>query len=150
MTSPTIKTARWLLVMLAAVLALSLASGVWAAPGQSGLRATVPTRTPKPETPAEPTAAPAQPTAAPAEPTAKPKENKPKPAQPTAPPAQPTLAVADAAAQQAAATVTVVAQAGYPESGADHTPRLLMGAAIVALGGTCVAIWATRRGRVTH
>ncbi|MFH1084848.1 MAG: LPXTG cell wall anchor domain-containing protein [Chloroflexota bacterium] len=145
MTRPTINTVRWLLAVAVATLMLSLASGVWAAPGQSGLRATVPTRTPKPEPTAQPTAVPAQPTAAPAQPTAKPQEPKPKPqpAQSTAP------AAAVPAAQQAAATATTVAQAGYPETGADHTPRLLMGAGMVSLAATA-AVWAVRRRRAAR
>jgi outer membrane biosynthesis protein TonB len=154
-----ISTGKWVAVIVAALMLLSITSSVWAAPGQSQLRQTVPTRTPtkevEVETPEPVTPEPATATPEPPKPTSKP--NKPQPTQvPTEAAAQPTQAAvptqggAGDVAAQATATAAVIAGAGYPASGGDHTRVLLSGAVLVLLASGTVVIWWRRRARSAH
>jgi len=131
-----------LFAVVAILLLLSLAAGVWASPGQSGLRQTVPTRTPTKmptNTPEQPT--PEPPTATPVPPT---------PVPPTAQPSQPTSAPSG---DQATAVPTptrlleptVVITTEFPKAGGDFTPWIRAGAALLLVAGLAYGAWRNRR-----
>lgn len=144
---PTISR-RWLLALSTIVLLLSMASGVWASPSERGLRQTVPTRTPIPppptDTPVPPTVTPVPPTSTPEPPTAtpEPKKKKDEPKQPTA---EPTQVIEPTPTPEVVATATLIASAGYPESGEDYTPLLVAGLGLLL--ATCSGVYVLRRRR---
>jgi len=135
-----------LFAVVAILLLLSLASGVWASPGQSGLRQTVPTRTPTKmptNTPEQPT--PEPPTATPVPPTPVP----PTPVLPTAQPSQPTSAPSgDQATAVPTPTMpepTTVVTTEFPKTGGDFTPWIRAGAALVLIAGLAYVAWRNHR-----
>ena len=146
---------RWLLALFTIVLLLSMASGVWASPSERGLRQTVPTRTPMPPpptdtpvpptvTPVPPTLTPVPPTPTPEPPTATPEpKKKDEPKQPTA---EPTQVIEPTPTPEVVATATLIASAGYPESGADYTPLLVVGLGLLL--ATCSGVYVLRRRRL--
>jgi hypothetical protein len=143
----TVSTGRWVAVIVAALMLLLVSTSVWAAPDQSHLRQTVPTRTPT-KVVATPEPATATPEAV--KPTSKP--DKPQPTQaPTEAVAAPTqtTAAGDAAAQ-VTATAVVIAEAGYPKSGGDYTRILLSGVVLLGLASGIVVIWLRHRARAAR
>lgn len=124
MARPTI-----LFMVIAVLILLSLTSGVWASPGQSGLRQTVPTRTPtKMPTPTslppteEPTPVPPTPTSVPPtlEPTQPISGSTQGPATPVLTPGEPPQP-----------TIAVVTE--FPKAGADFTPWIGAGVALLVI-----------------
>jgi hypothetical protein len=115
-----------LLTVIAALILLSLASGAWASPSQSGLRQTVPTRTPT----KMPTPTSLPPTA---EPTPIPPTPVPPTAEPTRPTANPTQGPATAVptpTEPPQATRVVTTE--FPKTGADFTPWIKASAALIS------------------
>lgn len=120
-----------LFATITALILLSLASGVWAAPHQSGLRQTVPTRTPtkmpthtslpptQEPTPISPTPIPPTPASPTAEPT-----------RPTANPTQGPATVAPTPSELPQATRILTE---FPKTGADFTPWIRAGAALISI-----------------
>jgi len=120
-----------LLTVIAALILLSLASGAWASSSQSGLRQTVPTRTPtKMPTPTSlpPTAEPT-----PIPPTPIPPTPVPPTAEPTQPTVNPTQGPATAVptpTEPPQATRVVTTE--FPKTGADFTPWIKASAALIS------------------
>ena len=152
---------RWIFALSILVLLLSMASGVWALPTERRLRQTVPTRTPTSppptDTPVPPTVTPVPPTSTPVPPTATPKPEKEKdePKEPTAaptqvveptqPPAEATEVVEPTLTPEDVVTATVIASAGFPESGVDYTPLIAGGAGLLLATCSGVYIYVRRR-----
>jgi LPXTG-motif cell wall-anchored protein len=120
------------LAIIAALLLLSLATNVWASPGQSGFRQTVPTRTPKrpTNTSVPPTTAPTAEPTTPVPPTPKPPTPVPPTAKPNQPTSNPTQGPATAVPTPTAQAPTAAVTTEFPKTGADLTPWMGVGGAL--------------------
>ena len=147
-----VRAARPIIIfaVVAALLLLSLASGVWASPGQSGLRQTVPTRTPTKmptNTSLPPTAEPTPVPPTPVPPTPVPPTPVPPTAEPGKPTSNPTQGPATAVPTPTAppkATVAVTTE--FPKTGADFTPWIKAGVALLLIAALA---WVALRLRRT-